>query len=211
VEPREDPGRLRADDVEDERALAALPWWADGRLRLGLLLACLLAAVLVLLDMRGSWFGIGGGGARAQAGTLAIAAGCPGHDAPQPRMVARSDPGELRALLSPALPARVGRVYESGVIATANLWTDDEPRPLPPRGTGSAPAGYEIRWWALDREGAEDDVVASTLEFATARQARQTLRLASSPDCRRNGESEPLRYPRGARELRWVNPDRAHE
>lgn len=210
MEPREDPGHLRSDDVEGDRAFAALPWWADRRLRLGLLLACLLAAVLTLLDMRGSWFGIGGGDG-AQAGTLALAAGCPGHDAPPPRTVTTSDLGELQALLSPTVPARLGRVYASGAIATADLWTDDEPQPLPSRVTGAMPAGYEIRWWTLDREGAEDDVVAELLEFATARQAQQTLRLASSPHCRRDGESHSLPYPEGARELRWINPDKARE
>lgn len=210
VEPHEDASYRTADHADSDYAFAVLPWWANRRLRQGLLLACLLAAVLVLLDTRGSWFGIGGGSG-AQAGTLAIAAGCPGHDAPQPRAVATGNLGALRALLSPTVPARVGRVYESGAIETADLWSDDEPQPLTPRDTGTMPAGYEIRWWALNREGAEDDVVAEALEFATARQAQQTLKLASSPRCRRDGASHSLPYPRGASELRWLNPDKARE
>jgi hypothetical protein len=190
-------------------ARSTLPWWANRHLRLGLLLAGLLAAVLALLGARGPWLGLDG--ATAQAGLAAIPANCPGHDAPAPRTVAAGELGALGRPLAAIMPARVGRIYESGSIATGNLWSDDTPQRLPSGGDAPTPAGYEIRWWALDREGAEDDVAADALEFSSAGQAQQTLRLAASPRCRREGTSSALRYPGGARELRWVNPDGVRE
>ncbi len=188
----------------------ALPWWANRHLRLGLLLAGLLAAVLALLGTRGSWFGLDGA-ATAQAGLPAIPADCPGHDAPAPRTVAAGELGALGRPLAAIMPARVGRIYESGSIATGELWSDDTPQRLPSGGDAPTPAGYEIRWWALDREGAEDDVAADALEYSSAGQAEQALRLAASPRCRRDGASSAPRYPGGARELTWVNPDDARE
>ncbi len=189
---------------------SALPWWANRHLRLGLLLAGLLAAVLALLGARGSWFGLDGA-ATAQAGLPAIPADCPGHDAPAPRPVAAGELGALGTPLAAIMPARVGRIYESGSITTGELWSDDAPQRLPPGGDAPTPAGYEIRWWALDREGAEDDVAADALEYSSAGQAEQALRLAASPRCRREGASSAPRYPGGARELTWVNPDDARE
>jgi hypothetical protein len=189
---------------------AAVPWWAARHMRMGLLLACLLGAVLVLLDTRSAWLGLGGNSG-AQAELPSFRAGCPSHNAPPAQTVTASELRVLRAQLSPIMPARVGRRYEAGAIATGNLWSDDEPL-SPPSSPGSPTvAGYEIRWWALDREGAEDDVVADVLEFATARAAEHTLESAASPHCRRDAASHTVRYPQGAHELVWVNPDGARE
>jgi hypothetical protein len=211
---RWDSGESRSMDRPGTDALGApdtaLPWWADRRLRLGLLLAGLMAAVLALLGTRGSWFGLDGG-ATAQAGPPAIPTNCPGHDAPPPRLVAERKLGALGTPLAAIMPARVGRIYERGSVTTGDLWSDDAPQRLTSDGDPPTPAGYEVRWWALDREGAEDDIAADALEFASASQAEQTLRLATDPRCRRDGSSHTLRYPRGARELTWTNPDRARE
>jgi hypothetical protein len=166
------------------------------------LLACLLAAVLALLDIRGAWLGLGGGAEAAFA--------CPGLQAPEVRSIPTRGLAELGAPLTRIMPTRVGRVYERGLIATGNLWSDDEPRE-PPAGRSLAPAGYEVRWWALDRDGDEDDVAADVLELATAREAERTLALAASPRCRRYGVARAVRYPAGAREVFWVNPDDALE
>jgi hypothetical protein len=164
------------------------------------LLACLLAAALALLAIRGAWLGLGGGAEAAFA--------CPGLQAPEARSIPVRDLAELGAPLARIMPTRVGRVYERGAIATGNLWSDDEPRE-PPFGRSLAPAGYEIRWWALDRDGDEDDVAADVLEFATAREAERALALAATPRCRPHGVARAVRYPAGAREVFWVNPDHA--
>ncbi len=173
-----------------------------------MLLACLLAALLGLLDTRVAWFRLGDGG--AQAGGLLVAAGCPGRQAPQVARIATRDLAALRDELSRIMPAPVGRVYEAGPITTSNLWSDDEPRFSPSPGS-SAPAAYEIRWWALDRQGNEDDVAADVLEFATSREAQDALALAADPHCRRDGAAHAVRFPAGARELSWINPDHAQQ
>ena len=60
---------------------------------------------------------------------------------------------------------------------------------------GSVPAGYEVRWWALDREGNEDDVAADVLEFATERRAGEALARAASTRCRRDGTAYAAHFP----------------
>ncbi len=75
----------------------------------------------------------------------------------------------------------------------------------------SVPAGYEVRWWALDRQGNEDDVVADVLEFASERQAVDALARAASTRCRRDGAAYAAHFPSGASNLYWVNPDNAQQ
>jgi hypothetical protein len=185
-------------------ATAASPR-ASGGPRLALLLGCLLAAVIALLCVRGAWFGLGG----AQARETLFAAGCPGAHAREVASVARRALPALRGQLSAIVPRPLGRPYEAGSITTSHLWTDDEPQPPPSRST--VPAGYEIRWWALDRDGSEDDVAADVLEFATPAQARNALALAASARCRTDASAGPVRFPAGASELHWVNPDTAQQ
>jgi hypothetical protein len=175
-------------------------------LKLGLLLTCLLATFLAMLDIRSEWFGLGEG--QAQSGRLQFSAGCPGREAPEVTSIPIRDLAQLHGQLSRIMPERVGRVYERGPISTANLWTDNEPPGSPPHGT-SAPAAFEVRWWALNRDGDEDDVVADVLEFATEREAEDTLALAGSARCRRNGAARAARLPAGGREIVWRNPDNA--
>jgi hypothetical protein len=211
VEPRDAPSGPPSDAPGAEAAFGLArplaPWWANRHLRLGLLLACLLAALLALLNTRAAWFGLGDGS--GQAGPLQVAAGCPSREAPL-ASIATPDLAALRDELSRIMPAPVGRVYEVGPIITSYLWSDEEPRFSPSPGS-SAPAGYEVRWWALDRRGSEDDVAADVLEFETSREAQDVLALAASPHCRRDGAAHAVRYPAGARELSWMNPDGARQ
>ncbi len=186
-----------------------MPWWANRFLRMGVLLVGLLAAVVALLSTRTAWLGLEGGG--AQAGAAPFADGCPGRRVPEVARTATRDLPALRDVLSPIMPPRVGRVYEAGTINSANLFTDDEPEAA--RGS-SAPASYEVRWWALDRDGGEDDVVAGVLEFASESEADDALALATSPHChgaRSRAAARALRFPAGASELTWLNPDRVWE
>jgi hypothetical protein len=211
VEPRDvAPGQPTAREAAEAlgRPRVAAPLWANRHLRLGLLLACLLGALVALLDMRAAWFGLGAGS--AQAGAVTFPAGCPGREAPRVRSVATRDLPALRAQLSRIVPAGVGRRYQAGPVATSNLWTDDEPRPAPTAGP-SAPAAYEVRWWALDRAGSEDDVGGDVLEFATAQDARRALALAASTRCRSDAAARSEQSPAGARKLSWRNPDGAQE
>src|SRR6202034_4146230 len=103
-----------------------------------------------------------------QTGGIAFAPGCPGSGAPEVKSVPGADVPALRNAVSRIMPPRVGRVYEAGTITTSNLWSDAHPQPSSSPGlpAGSVPAGYEVRWWALDRQGNEDDVVADVLEVA---------------------------------------------
>ncbi len=187
------------------------PWWADSRLRLGLLLAGLAVAVLALLTAKTELLHRGSDSAQAR-GTL-FAPGCPGWDAPAAKSLPGADIAALRNAVSRIMPPLVGRIYEAGTITTSNLWTDDSPQRLPSSGSraGSVPAGYEMRWWALDRQGNEDDIVADVLEFSTERQAQNALSQASSPRCHSDGAAHAGRLPSGADNLHWVNPDNAQE
>src|ERR1700722_1475734 len=186
------------------------PWWADGRLRLGLLLAGLAVAMLALLSAKTELFNRGSGSAQARG--TAFAPGCPGQGVPEVKSIPGSDVAALRNAVLRIMPPRVGRVYEAGTITASNLWSDAPPqRVSPSSSTGSVPAGYETRWWALDRDGSEDDVVADVLEFATERQAEDALARAASPHCRPGGAAHAGRSPSGAVNLFWVNPDGAQE
>jgi hypothetical protein len=190
------------------------PWWADSRPRLGLLLAGLAMAVLALLTAKTELFNRGSGSAQARG--TAFAPGCPGSGAPEVKSVPVHDLAALRDAVLQIMPLRVGRVYETGTITTSNLWSDDPPRRASPSSStgsqaGSVPAGYEVRWWALDRQGNEDDVVADVLEFSTERQAEDALSRAASPRCRSDGAAHAGRLPSGAGNLYWVNPDNAQQ
>jgi hypothetical protein len=215
MEPDDAPVDLPADVSGVETAFgltpAGAPWWADSRIRLGLLLGGLIAAVLALLAVKGEFFDLGSG--RAQASGVAFAPGCPGRGAPEVKSIPGADLAALRRAISPIMPPRVGRVYEAGTITTSNLWSDGSPQRSSSSGSpaGSVPAGYEVRWWALDRQGNEDDVVADVLEFASERQAEDALARAASPRCRSDGAAHAARLPAGASNLYWVNPDKAQQ
>jgi hypothetical protein len=209
----------RADTPQDASGLEAAfgrtppraPWWADSRLRLSLLLAGLALAVLALLSVKTELFNRGSGS--AQASGAAFAPGCPGRGAPEVKSVPGADLAALRNTVTRIMPPRVGRVYEAGTITTSNLWSDATPQRSSSSGSqvGSVPAGYEVRWWALDREGNEDDIVADVLEFSTERQAQEALSRAASTHCRRDGAVYAAHFPSGASNLYWVNPDNAEQ
>jgi hypothetical protein len=194
---------------ESSTADSAPPWWARSPIRLGLLLTGLAAALLALFSSSGGLVDLRGGSSRASG--AAFASGCSVRDAPE---VARVPMGDLAALYDPVariMPPRVGRVYEQGTVTTSNLWSDNQPQSLLSSPARSVPAGYEIRWWALDRVGNEDDVAADVFEFATHRQAHDVLVRAANTRCRRHGQVHPSRLPFGAENLSWVNPDNAEQ
>jgi hypothetical protein len=184
-------------------------WWASSRIRLGLLLTGLTAASLALVSVRGGLLDLGSG--PPQASGAAFPRGCPGRDAPEVASIPVRDLAALRDEAAPIMPSRVGRVYETGTVTTSNLWSDNQPQPLSSSPATSVPAGYEIRWWALDRGGNEDDVVADVFEFATNRQAQDVLARAASTRCRRYGAAHAALRPSGARNLSWVNPENAEQ
>src|SRR3984957_10010504 len=120
------------------------PWWADGRLRLGLLLAGLAVAMLALLSAKTELFNRGSGSAQARG--TAFAPGCPGQGVPEVKSIPGSDVAALRNAVLRIMPPRVGRLYEAGTITTSNLWSDAPPQRSSSSGSqaGSVPAGYEI-------------------------------------------------------------------
>ena len=61
-----------------------------------------------------------------------------------------------------------------------------------------------MRWWAPVR----DDVVADVLLFDDPAHAREFLVRATSPNCRATARAADARWPSGARNLRWGNPER---
>jgi hypothetical protein len=167
-------------------------WRASQRIRLSLLLAC--AGVLAL------WL------AAARTGALGHAtasAPCPLTGAPRVVQVTAAELGGLRAGVARAMPDRIGRLYEEGTVEGANLWSDGLPSPPPAIATALRPGGYEMRWWAPTR----DDIAADVLLFDDPAHAREFLVRAASPGCRAAAGATHARWPSGARNLRWVNPE----
>ncbi|HTZ64275.1 MAG TPA: hypothetical protein VMB51_09230 [Solirubrobacteraceae bacterium] len=212
------PGKFPANGPADRREAAA----AFGRPReshrrrtaasprLPALLACLIGAAIVLLGTRGSWFGLGAGDTAAGAESAVV---CQGRRAPDLARISARELPRMRQEISGVMPARVGREYEAGAVTAANLWSDDEPaRSVWARvSSRPVPAGYELRWWALDREGSEDDIVVDSLKFATQAEAKDALRLALLRGCRGRSAVRATAFPAGASNLSWVNPDHVAE
>jgi hypothetical protein len=168
-------------------------WRASQRIRLALLLTCCAALALWLAFARTGALG------HAAAGVL-----CPAAGAPRVVQVTAAELGELRASVARALPDRIGRLYEEGTAEGADFWSDDSPSPPPAIAATPRSGGYELRWWAPNR----DDVVADVLLFRDPAQAREFLAHAASPRCRAGiARAAGARWPSGARNLRWVNPD----
>jgi hypothetical protein len=214
MQPAESPADRPAGGRDAEAAFGHPPAsarrGAAARLRLLVLLACLLGAALALLDLRGGWFGLGASGAAPGFESAAV---CQGRRAPEVARISAPELPGLRHEISGIMPPRVGREYEAGAITSTNLWSDDEPAHSIWAGvaSGAVPAGYEVRWWALDREGSEDDIVVDALQFATQAEAKDALTLALVPGCRRRGAVQAASFPAGASNLFWVNPDHVAE
>jgi hypothetical protein len=177
-------------------------WLTNGRLRLALLLAALVALAAYGLTTRsgalGALLGSTGAGARTKTG-------CPSESAPPVQSVSRATQAELREALPGVMAGRGHpRLYEQGPIRSTYAWSDAEPGKspslAPPAG---GPGAYELRWWASNN----DDVVADVYAFASARQARAFFRAASSTDCRTQGAATATSSPPDARDLAWQNPD----
>jgi hypothetical protein len=181
-----------------------VPWWADRRVRLAVLLACLGLLVLYLLVGRAGVLGFGADNGKSSAGG-AWTEGCPARGAPQVARVAPRYVAELRAEVRGAMRGRHGRLYQLGTVSSEVAWSDNSPQPgatLLPE-IALVPGAYEMRWWAPNR----DDIVADVFIFADASQARAFFNRASSPRCRPDGAQTPASSPPGARDLVWLNPD----
>ncbi|HEX3512116.1 MAG TPA: hypothetical protein VHT27_13565 [Solirubrobacteraceae bacterium] len=191
-EPTREP-----DSAERRRARPGHPpWWAAAWPRQGALALCLLLAIGALLENRGVF---SSSVAHAQAPPS-----CEGRVAPAALPLDRREAGRLRTIVRAVFDGRGGRLYESGRIDTSNLWTDNDPN-------AGAGGGYEARWWALEPEGRQDDVVVDALPYPSSTDARAALALAANPRCHRDGSGGGGAFPAGSRKLTWVNPDAAYE
>lgn len=176
-------------------------FWANTWCRSGVLLLVLGALVLAVPGVRTSVFGLNSGG--VQAGAFGV--GCPGHSAPEVASISPRDLAKLGESLSRVLTPGAGQLYEQGIVAANSVWSDNSPTSFRPLNSLVAPqpAGYEMRWWARNR----DDIVADVFEFATPSQAKNFFWRAASPHCRRDGVVHAASFPLQARNLLWVNPD----
>jgi hypothetical protein len=190
------PAPPPGDQVAPLRSRYTSMWWHAKWLRLVVLLTCLAASLLALLAQHGALWASTGSARAAGVGA------CAGRTAPQTAPASGAVLAQLRASVLGASPAQAGEPYEQGVVATANLWSDNRPR----AGIGG---GYEARWWALDSEGRLDDVVVDVLRFANAGDARRALSVAADPRCHRDGATAAATLPAGARLPGWLNPDGA--
>jgi hypothetical protein len=182
------------------------PAWAGRRVRLPLLLVCLAASIVALLGTRTSLLGaVGFGEGRSGAGGSFW---CVPRGLPAPAGVGLAQILELRAGVKAVFGLSGGSPYAAGLVTPEYMWTDNPPvRPRAVRlANGLWPAGYEMRWWTRN-----SDVGADVLAFPAARAARGFFEEAAGGDCRRPAAERPAPFPPGARNLAWVNPDRAKQ
>jgi len=188
-------------------------WWASQRVRLGVLLVCLGAAIALLLGTRTSLLnavGVGGGGnANGQVGSAVVASmRCVAHRLPALAGADLDGLVELHRAPLAVFERSGGRRYAVGIVTPEDMWSDDSP--LRVRSSrladGLWPAGYEMRWWTRDY-----DVAADALMFAESREARDFFGKAASTDCHSAGVVWPALSPPRARNLTWVNPDDARQ
>jgi hypothetical protein len=166
-------------------------WRKRGFIRLAALLSCMSALLIYLLV------------SRLVPLEVAIGAGCPVNSAPQVIGANAADLGRLREGLASSMPQRFGRSYEEGTIEAANAWSDDSPSGPPISPVTPRSGGYEMRWWAPNR----DDVVADVFVFSGASQAHDFLKAVLNPHCRLGGESSGAPQPAVASNLYWINPE----
>lgn len=206
MEPDQRPPEVSEGPSPASQAFGAggqAPRWAARSVRLGVLLTSLMLAILALMDSRGVLSGAAGS-------ATGSAAGCQGVGAPEASGLNAAGRARLRADALAVFADRTGRLYEQGVVRTANLWSDNQPVPEAP-GSSVARGGYEARWWALDPEGRQDDVVVDVLRYGDPGQARRALAVAADPRCHREGSATRAASPSGARGLSWINPDGAYQ
>lgn len=182
--------------------------WEDWRARLAVLLMCLAALLLYVVLASPHFFGNGGSENETSAAGI-WARGCPSDDAPKVDQINRKQLPELRAATTRVMRGRHGRVYEVGIVNADVVWSDNSPQPgaVAFRLASSAPAAYEMRWWAPNK----DDVVADVFVFLGSGEARDFFDRASSPRCRTGSSNSRVVQPLNARDLAWINPDKALE
>jgi hypothetical protein len=188
-------------------------WWASQRVRLGVLLLCLAAAIVLLLGTRTSLLdAVGFGGSGAAEGRDGSAMSAPMRCVAN-RLPALADANLYELVKLRGGPLAVfehsgGRRYAAGIATPEDMWSDDLPlRVRPSRlADGLWPAAYEIRWWTRDY-----NVVADALMLAEPREARELFEDAASTYCHRAAVVWPVLSPPRARNLTWVNPDGARQ
>ena len=191
-------GRVLVDTVEvnmaardsDRRADSVPPARGAGALRpVGL--ACLVGLIvyLVVIDVAGD----------VPTGSAA----CPSAGAPEVVSLTPAALSPLRGQVAAVLPQRVGRLYEEGTVTAASAFSDAEPAPPPLSSTALRPGGYEMRWWAPNR----DDIAADVFVFRSPAAAQRFLQRAVDPRCRPSGQQMSALKPFQAHNLAWINPD----
>jgi hypothetical protein len=177
----------------------------SARNRLALLLAALGVALVFLVSTRSVFSRV--------SNTSSAAAQKPCLTAePQLSKVGIDQLVQLRARLLPVVAPLGGR-YAWGTVAPEDAWSDESPqRPADSRLADRLyPASYEMRVWAYNPQLQlkDTDIVADVFLFPDAAQARRFFTQATSTRCHRNAGALPARWPAGARDLRWLNPDDA--
>jgi hypothetical protein len=176
-------------------------WLTYGPVRLTLLLGLLTLLAVYAMAARTSVFGTTGATAGRDPG---LAADCPSQSVPSVELVNRATLRGLREDLRGVMFGRERRLYEYGLAAPGDAWSDAEPGKhlvLPPG--SSDPGGYELRWWAAGN----NDVVADVFVFAGTNRARAFFERASSARCRMASMTLAAPFPPGGRDLVWRNPD----
>jgi hypothetical protein len=194
--------------VEHDRETPPAAWWAAQRVRLAVLLTCLGATVVLLLGTRTSLLGAAESGGGNAQGAWTASMRCAPHGLPAPADAGIEELVALRDGLLRVFARDGGRRYAAGIVTPEDMWSDDLPLRLRASrlADGLWPAGYEMRWWTRDY-----DVGVDVLVFGGARQAHELFGDAASTDCHRDGVLWSALSPPGARNLAWVNPDRARQ
>jgi hypothetical protein len=202
----------RNEDTGEHDAATLLPWWTSGRLRLGLLLACLGVSIVAVLS----------NGARVFSSSTRNAIASGHFCVPATPPLAEASVSQLKelhaGLLAMMAPLARSR-YAWGTVTPDAVWSDESPSALRSVARSSRPgewqwpASFEMRSWTADPQltSARDDVAADVFMFADPLQARRFFTEASSARCHRDGVEGSPPQPPQAHTLAWVNPDNAAE
>lgn len=168
---------------------------------------CLVAAIVSLLGTRTSLLDsidVGGSGNAQGASTT----WCAPRGLPTLVSTDRHELVHLRDGLLRVFAVTGGSGYTGGVISPEDMWSDNSPLGASASRMrhGRWPAGYEVRWWTRYY-----DLVADVLVFRALHQALAFFKQAASTDCHRDGAQQSAPWPPQARNLAWVNPDRARQ
>lgn len=167
-------------------------------------MTCLTVLMVYVIGLNTNLFGVKTGVSHGKIDDY-LAPGCPARSVPSLAQMTPAVLVELRSAVRKVMRGRHGTLYQLGVVTPEEPWSDNSPQSSVAlfRHATQVPAGYEMRWWASDR----DDIAADVFVFSLASDAQKFFERASSDRCRPAGVNALITSPQSARDVAWRNPD----